>query len=81
MSEPAPPTCWRCDQPANVRWIDIRQLGDSGPRYIPGDMACSTAGCVDELGSTSPIAPTPGQMRHAAEAAWWLTQQALLEDR
>jgi len=63
--------CWRCGQPAEVEWIDIRTLNEAGPRYMDGGATCSTPGCVDWDGSaaTSAMAPQPYEIQARAERA------------
>ena len=63
--------CWRCGEPADVDWIDVRELSWPSPRLVQGTTLCMTPGCVDEDGSnaTSAEPPTPEQIQARAERA------------
>jgi hypothetical protein len=81
VSEHPEVLCYRCGQPGEVEWLDVRTLGDAEPRYWQGRAECVTPGCVDPDGSRRLDQPTPEEMRKRADRAWNERQRALVEDR
>jgi hypothetical protein len=79
VSEPPPPTCRRCGEPADAQWLDITTWGDPEPVYLLGQSVCPMPGCVDEFGSrTVPPPDVPGELTH--NDRMWLERQRRLVD-
>jgi len=68
--------CERCDQPAEVDWVEVHSWGRP-IRYIMGDSRCLTAGCVNNAGYRNVLPPdVPGELTRFDRM--WLDRQFLL---
>jgi hypothetical protein len=82
MTYPDPPSCYRCGVPGHVDWVDVATFADMpGTVWIVGNQWCITSGCVDEHGSRTLFAPTPGELRDREQRAWFARQRGLAEER
>lgn len=72
-------TCWRCDSPCDVSWVDVSRMDGTGPEVIQGATRCTNERCLGSFDLAADRPPSPEQLERRGREALARVRQIAAE--